>query len=98
VGPVDLPNVREVVGELAESYFEACVQVLVGDALVGNLAAFWQRLSEAVERALKPPGVRPEEVPKAVRERGRDVPRDSGLGPLIDERLKEGGKTRVEPR
>jgi hypothetical protein len=98
VGLVDLANVREVIGELAESYFEACVQLLVGDAVVGNLAAFWQRLSEAVERALKPPGVRPEDVPKEVRERGRDVPRDTGLGPLIDERLREGDKTRVEPK
>jgi hypothetical protein len=90
--------VREVIGDLAESYFEACVQLLVGDAMVGNLATFWQRLSEAVERALKPPGVRPEDVPKEVRERGRDVPRDTGLGPLIDERLREGDKTRIEPK
>ena len=98
MGLVDLPNVREVIGQLAESYFEACVQLLVGDQLAGKLAGFWQRLSEAVERALKPPGAGPEAVPKEVRERGRDLPRDTGLGRVIEERLKEGDKTRVEPR
>ena len=89
MGLVDLPNVREVIGQLAESYFEACVQLLVGDQLAGKLAGFWQRLSEAVERALKPPGAGPGEVAKEVRERGRDLPRDTGLGELIRDRVIE---------